>query len=203
MKKLGLFLAILLTVAMALPTVAQEKAEQAPPTQLDLAKMLCELMGLNTAIGANPSAQQIFAALTSSGVRPLDGWKTDEPVTLGVLAQVLVMASGHAKDIKDPSDANAWVALAKELGFDLGEGVQRAMLGTDQGTMLGAGAFIKAPGSDPVSEQRMPAIPGESDDQAGLNVPGLNAPLSYGTVIAALNGLSPSPVLPTPVTQNQ
>ena len=114
-RTIGLAFTMLLGVTLlASPAWAQgEGSEGAEVTQLELADILVNVMGLSRFLPGDPTAQERFAALMTNGVVPEGGWKADEVVTKAVLARVVVQAMGRANEVENPKDPASWVAFAR------------------------------------------------------------------------------------------
>jgi hypothetical protein len=101
------------------PPVVQEK----PMTQGELAVAIVRMLGLDSEIDENMGAkatlllnptvaQQVYADfLASRGIRPLEGWKINEPVTKEVLAVVVVQVLGLLGEVENRDNPDDYIAV--------------------------------------------------------------------------------------------
>jgi hypothetical protein len=121
-KSIGLTLALLLGMAFLLPSTfaAEDEPEAAAEvTQLQLADILINVLGLTRMLPADPTPQEKFSVLMTNGVVPEEGWKPAEVVTKATLARLVVQAMGRASEIENPDDPNSWVNYLKENGIPI------------------------------------------------------------------------------------
>lgn len=120
MKKLWILLLIaVMSSTMATPVPAAKAEPSTVVTHQELGNILVQLLGLNQVLPANPSDHEVFSALLRNGISPQGGWTLDQKVTRGDLARVVVQALGLEDEVKNPSDPNAWILVAKANGVPI------------------------------------------------------------------------------------
>ena len=125
MKRIG---GVILIVAFcALWSVPSAKAADVAPTnqttalvnQVELAKLLVEVLGLSRFLPADPTSAQCFALLMANGILPQDGWESDKAVTRADLARVIVQAMKKTSEIKTPDDPQSWIDYLVGIGVSI------------------------------------------------------------------------------------
>lgn len=121
-RSIGISLAVLLGIAFLLPSAlaVEDEPEAAEVTQLQLAEILVNMLGLTRNLPADPTAQEKFAALMTNGVVPQEGWVATSVVTKATLARLVVQAMGRADEIENPDDPSAWIdfLVANDIPID-------------------------------------------------------------------------------------
>jgi hypothetical protein len=99
---------------------AEPVVEEEPMTQGELAVAIVRMLGLESEIDANMGAKSMFALrpelnvrvytnfLASRGVHPLPAWDPDAPVTIDVLAVVVVQVLGLIREVDNLEDPVAY-----------------------------------------------------------------------------------------------
>ena len=163
MKKcILLALSILLGVAFLVPqTFAQEESAAGEVTQLELAELLVDLLGLSKFLPGDPTAQEVFAALMTNGVVPEEGWNAAEVVTKATLARLVVQAMGRADEVENPDDPASWVAFLKENGIPIDTVGQAADNIEPAAEPVVDNVFARAASADPLTRQNVFGKPDE------------------------------------------
>lgn len=128
MKKLVSVVALVAVVAGGVPaiTMAQgnepdsqvaKKSESA--SQMQLAKLLVQKMGLYRYLPDFPTNLDMITTLVRFGVEPKGGWVVAEPLTVGVMAQTIVQAMGLDSEVENPSDPASWIAVLQANGVEM------------------------------------------------------------------------------------
>jgi hypothetical protein len=178
---------------------AEGDASSEEVTQLELAQILINVMGLSRFLPSPTTVQEIFGLLLENGVNPADGWQENEVVTKAVLARVVVQALGSANDVANPDDPKSWVNWLVENGIPF--------------ETIGVATGNVSPSSDPVANfvfdaglttdpLKSQAVLGEPDEkQLGADVSGpVSVPVTPRQVAQVISQI-PVPQPPTvPVT---
>jgi hypothetical protein len=195
-------LAFLLGIALLVPAAtAQDEPKAAEVTQLELADILVNVMGLSRILPADPTPQEKFAALMTNGVVPQDGWQADAVVTRATLARVVVQAMGRADEIADPDDPNAWVAFLKENGIPIDTIGQAADSIEPAAEPVADYVFKRSASSDPLVRQTAFGKPDErqfgADVDASVPPTTVVVPLEAVQAVIAAAARPPRRVSPT------
>ena len=175
-RMIGTTLAIVLGVVFLVPTgwaqdTAPEGAE-APEatevTQLQLAEMLVNVLGLSRFISGDPGSEQIFAALMTNGIKPQDGFDPTAVVTKATLARLVVQAMGRADEIENPDDPQAWVDYLAANNVPINT-IGEAMVGLEPlAEPVVDNVFRKSASADPLYRQVVFGKP--SERQFGVDI---------------------------------
>ena len=88
-------------------------------TQAELARILVRVMGLARYLAPGAPDYDYFAVLGQNGVYPKENWEPGEPVELGLLARLMVMALRLTYLVEDIDDYNACMMALEEAGIPI------------------------------------------------------------------------------------
>jgi len=117
MKRMNVLAALVMS-AVVFCSVAKGEGTNTM-TQLELAKMMVQLCGLQTSLPADraPTDADYFRLLMFNNIQPAGGWQADQLLTRADLARVVVLGMQEGSKVQNPDNPQAWIDYLVDKGI--------------------------------------------------------------------------------------
>jgi len=116
MKRLNVLAALVMS-AVVFCSVAKGEGTNTM-TQLELAKMMVQLCGLQTSLPTDraPTDADYFRLLMFNNIQPAGGWQADQLLTRADLARVVVLGMQEGSKVQNPDNPQSWIDYLVDKG---------------------------------------------------------------------------------------
>jgi hypothetical protein len=85
--------------------------------QIELAKTIVKVLGLQRFLPPHPTPFDYFALLMVNGISPAGGWVEDQSVTRYDLARCVVLSLHQADKVTNPENPQSWIDYCVSIGI--------------------------------------------------------------------------------------
>jgi len=171
-----------------------EETESQSITQGEAALILARRLGFFVGTTRPMDQQNAVKVLMENNIRPFDGWKVNDPLTVGDLARLLVQSMNRENEIPEEDQSNPDTTayrdlLEREYGLNLEKIVASLRRTGSSKDPKGTGPLDDTASSDPLEGR---SGEGDVDELGGGSPVNLNTPLSEEDIQAVLTSTAPA-----------